>query len=119
MPPPSPLVPAQPSSSKVGESSEERESLDDIDYHQLVKDYLKVQAVLSLTRLNAEMLRSELDAACDALQASKNLASKARGELAIAIEQAQHMMNLIVVLRTWVDTLQMSVLATSNVTFLV
>ena len=69
LPPPSPSIPAQPSSSKVGESS------DDVDYHQILKDYHKVQVVLSLTRLNAEMLRGELDATRNALQASKNLAS--------------------------------------------
>jgi len=59
--PPSSSVPAQPSGSKVGESLEEHESLDDVDYHQLSKDYHEVQAVLSSTRLNAEMLRGELD----------------------------------------------------------
>ena len=35
----SPSVPAQFSGSKVGKSLEERESLDDVDYHQLLKDY--------------------------------------------------------------------------------
>jgi hypothetical protein len=37
--------------------------------------------------------------------------------LAIAQQQAQHMMNLVVVLGTWVDTLQMSMLATYIVAF--
>ena len=75
--PPSPSIPAQPSGSKVGESSEERESLDDVDYRQLLKDYRKVQVLLSSSRLNAEMLRGELDAASDALQVFENEASQA------------------------------------------
>jgi hypothetical protein len=58
-----------------------------------------------------------LDAARDALQASKNLASQAQSELAIAKEQAQHMMNLTMVLSVWVDTLQLSVLAAYNAAF--
>ena len=77
LPPPSPSVPAQPSCSNVGESSKERESSDDVKYHQLLKDYHEVQADLSSTRLNAKMLRGELDATRDALQASKNLVSQA------------------------------------------
>ena len=75
--PPSPSVPAQPSGSKVGESSEVRESSDYVEYHQLLKDYCEVHMDWSSTRLNAKMLRGELDVACDALQASKNLASQA------------------------------------------
>ena len=63
----SPSVPAQPSTSKVGESSEEHESLDNIEYHQLLKDYHEAQADLSSTRLNAKMLLVELDAARDTL----------------------------------------------------
>jgi len=74
-PPLSPCVPAQPSGSEVGESSEEHKYSDDTDYHQLLKDYRKVQALLSLSRLNAEMLRGELDVARDALQVSNNEAS--------------------------------------------
>jgi hypothetical protein len=42
--------------------------------------------VLSSTKLNAEMLRGELDAMRDVLQAPKNLASQVRDELAIAKE---------------------------------
>ena len=61
--------------------------------------------VLSSTRLNTEMLRGELDAERDTLQASKNLASQVRANLAIAQQQAQHMMNLVVVLSTQVNTL--------------
>ena len=72
---PSPSIPAQPSGSEVGESSKEHESLDGIEYHQLLKDYHEVKVVLSSTKLNAEMLCNELDATCDALQASKNLVS--------------------------------------------
>jgi hypothetical protein len=75
LPPSSLSVLAQPSGSKVDESLEERESSNDVDYHQLLKDYREVQAVLSSTRLNAKMLHSELDATRDALQASKNLVS--------------------------------------------
>ena len=75
LPPPRPSVPAQPSGSEVGELLEEHESSDNVEYHQLLKDYREVQMDLSSTRLNAEMLCGELDAACDALQASKNLAS--------------------------------------------
>ena len=71
----SPIVPTQPSGSKVGESSEERECSNDVEFHQLLKDYRKVHADLSSTKLNVDMLRGELDAVCDALQASKNLAS--------------------------------------------
>ena len=116
--PPSNLcVPAQPSGSKVGESPEERESSDDVEYHQLLKDYREVQADLSSTRLNVETLCDELDTTRDALQASKNLASQAQADLAIAQQQAQHMMNLIVVLSTRIDTLQMFVLAAYNVAF--
>ena len=74
-PPSSPCVPAQPSGSKVGKSSKEHEYSDDADYYQLLKDYHKVKALLSSSRLNAEMLCGELDAACDALQVSKNEAS--------------------------------------------
>ena len=51
------------------------------------------------------MLRGELDAMRNVLQASKNPVSQARGELAIANEQAQHMINLTLVLSTWVGTL--------------
>ena len=105
LPPPSPSVPAQPSSSEVDKSSEEHESLDDVGYYLLLKDYHEVQAVLSSTRLNAEMLCGELDIVRDALQASKNLVSQAQGELVITNEQTQHMMNLTVVLSAWVSTL--------------
>ena len=101
----------------MGKSLEERESSDDVEYHQLLKDYREVQVDLSSTRLNAEMLCGELDATRDALQAAKNLTSQARANLAIAKQQAQHIMNLVVVLSTWVDTLQMSMLAVCNVAF--
>jgi hypothetical protein len=73
--PPSLFVPPQPSDSEVGELSEECESSDNVNCHQLLKDYCEAQADLSSTRPNAEMLRGELDAACDALQAFKNLIS--------------------------------------------
>ena len=72
---PSPSIPTQPSGSEVDESSEEHKSSNDIYYHQLLKDYHEAQVDLSSTRLNTEMLHGELDAARDALQASKNLAS--------------------------------------------
>jgi hypothetical protein len=61
----------------VGESLEERESLDDVEYHQLLKDYHEAQADLSSTRLNVEMLRAEVDATRDALHFSMNEVSKA------------------------------------------
>ena len=76
LPPPSPSVPTRPSSSKVGESFEEREYLDDADYHQLLKDYHKVQALLSSSRLNVGMLRGELDVARVVVQVSENEASQ-------------------------------------------
>ena len=75
--PPSPCVSTQPSGFEVGESSEEREYLDDTDYHQLLKDYHKVQALFSSSRLNTEMLGGELDVTRDALQVSENEASQA------------------------------------------
>ena len=76
--PPSCLsVPAQPFGSEVGESLEEHESSDDVEYHQLLKDYHEAQVDLSSARLNAEMLRAELDAACDALHFSMTEVSKA------------------------------------------
>jgi hypothetical protein len=64
----------------VDESSEERESSDAIDYRQLLKDYREVQAFLASSRLKAEMLRDELDAARDALQVSKNEVSHVRAD---------------------------------------
>ena len=51
----------------MGESLEEHEYSDDADYHQLLKDYRKVQALLSSSRLNAKMLRGEIEVACDAV----------------------------------------------------
>ena len=72
LPPLSQSVPAQPSSSEVGESS------DDVDYHQLLKDYYEVQVVMLVTMLNAEMLRGELDALRNVLQASMTEFSKVR-----------------------------------------
>ena len=77
LPPPSPCVPTQPSSSEVGKSSEECESLDDVEYHQLLKDYHEAEADLSSTRLNVEMLRAEVDAACNALHFSMTEVCKA------------------------------------------
>jgi hypothetical protein len=71
----------------VGESSEERESSDDVEYHQLLKDYREVQADLSSARLNAEMLRGELDAARDTLHFSTTELFKARVDLDINMEQ--------------------------------
>jgi hypothetical protein len=70
--PPRPSIPAQPSSSEVDKLSEECKSSDDVDYRQLLKDYREVQVVLSLTRLNTEMIRSEQDAMRDTLKVSKN-----------------------------------------------
>ena len=78
LPPLSPSVLAQPSSSKVGELSEERESSDDVEYRQLLKDYHETQADLSSTRLNAKMLRAKLDTTHDALHFSMTEVSKAQ-----------------------------------------
>jgi hypothetical protein len=75
--PSSPSVPAQPSSSKVGKSSEERKSSDDVEYHQLLKDYHEAQADLSSTKLNAKMLRTEVHATRDTLHFSMTEISKA------------------------------------------
>jgi hypothetical protein len=74
------MCPTQPSGSKVDESSEKHEYSDDVDYHQILKDYHKVQVLLSSSRLNAEMLHGELDAACDALQVYENEASQVRAD---------------------------------------
>jgi hypothetical protein len=101
----------------VGESSKERESSDDIDYRQLLKDYREVQAVLSSTRLNTEMLHDELDASCDALQASMTEVCKARVDWEILTEQGHNMMNLLVELRMQVETLQLCVQAACNAGF--
>ena len=89
----------------MGESSEEHESLDDVEYRQLLKDYREAQADLSSTRLNAEMLRAKVDAACDALHFSMTEVSKARVDWEIHLKQGQNMMNLLVDLGTWVKTI--------------
>jgi hypothetical protein len=101
----------------VGESSEEGESSHDTDYHQLLKDYHEIQAILSSTRLNGEMLRGKLDASRDALQASMTEVSKARVNWAILKEQVHNMMNQLVELRTRVETLQLCVQAARNASF--
>ena len=49
-----------------------------------MKNYRKVQVDLSSTRLNVVTLRSEVDAARNALEASKTLVSQAQGDLEIA-----------------------------------
>ena len=59
--PPSPSVPALPSSSEVGECSGNKK------YHKLLKHYHEVRAVLCASRLHADMLRGDLVAACAAL----------------------------------------------------
>ena len=56
--------------------------------------------VLLVTRLNDEMLRGELDASHDALQASITEFSKVRVDWEILMEQGHNMMNLLVELRT-------------------
>ena len=86
---PSLSVLSQPSDSKVGESLEERESIDDIEYRQLLKDYREAQANLSSTRLNTEMLCAELDVACDALHFSMTEVSKARVDWEIHLKQGK------------------------------
>jgi hypothetical protein len=82
-----------------------------------LKDYHEIQAVLSSTRLNAEMQRGELDATCDALQVSKNEVSQARSESAILKEQAHMVMMVLVQLRTRVENLHLCTQATCNATF--
>ena len=77
LPPLSPSVPAQASSSKVGKLLDEHESSDDVEYHQLLKDYREAQADLSSTRLNVEMLHAEVDATHDALHFFITVVSKA------------------------------------------
>ena len=77
LPPPSPSIPAHPSGSEVGQSSQEHESSDNVNYRQLLKDYHEAQADLSSTRLNAMMLRAEVDAARDALHFSMTEVSNA------------------------------------------
>jgi hypothetical protein len=62
----------------VGKSSEERESSDDVEYYQLLKDYHEAQVDLSLTRLNAKILHAQVDAERDALHFSMTEVSKAR-----------------------------------------
>ena len=78
LPPSSLSIPSQPSGFEVGELSEQREYSDVVDYGQLLKDYHKVQVLLSPSRLNTEMLHGELDATCDALHVSEKEASQAR-----------------------------------------
>ena len=70
----------------MGELSKEHESLDDVEYRQLLKDYREVQADLSSTRLHVEMLRAELDTSSDALHFSMTEVSKARVDWEILLE---------------------------------
>ena len=72
---------------------------------------------MSLTRLNTKMLRTKVDAACDALHFSMTEVSKARVDWEIHLEQGQNMMNLLVDLRTWVETLVLCVQASINMGF--
>ena len=62
----------------MGKSLEERESLDDKEYHELLKDYREALADLSLTRLNAKIMRTKVEATCDTLHFSMTEVSKAR-----------------------------------------
>ena len=101
----------------MDESLEEHESSDDVDYHQLLKDYHEVQVVLSSTRLNAEMLCGELDAACDTLQGPMTNISKVRVDWAILKEQGHNIMNLFGELRTRVKTLEPCVQVDYNTSF--
>ena len=63
------------------------------------------------------MLRGKLDAAHEALRVSKNEASQVRANWAMVKEQAHNMMNLLVELRTWVQTLQLCVQAACDAAF--
>jgi hypothetical protein len=98
----------------VGESSEKRESSDNVEYYQLLIDYHKVQADWSSARLNAEMLRADVDAAHNALHFSMTEVFKARVDWDIHMEQGQNMMNLLVDLRTQIKTLVLCVQAVDN-----
>ena len=73
---PSPVMGLSPGGAE--ESSEQRESSDNIEYRQLLKDYHETQADLSSTRLNAKMLRAKLDTTHDALHFSMTEVSKAQ-----------------------------------------
>ena len=98
----------------MGESSKEHESSDNVEYHQLLKDYGEAQVDFSSTRLNAEMLPGELDATRDALHFSMTEVSKAQVNWEIHLEQGQNMMNLLIDLRTRVDTLVLCMQAAIN-----
>ena len=72
---------------------------------------------MSSTRLNAETPRIEVDAAHDALHFSMTKVSKARVDWEIHLELGQNMMNLLVDLRTQVETLILCVQAAINSSF--
>jgi hypothetical protein len=63
------------------------------------------------------MLRVEMDASCDTLQASKTEFSNVQVDWEILTEQGHNMMNLLVELRTWIETLQLCVQAAQNAGF--
>jgi hypothetical protein len=60
-PPPSPSIPTQPSGSEVGESSGDKK------HHKLLKHFHEIQALLCVSRLDADMLLGDLVAAHVAL----------------------------------------------------
>ena len=64
---------------------------------------------MSLTRLNAKILRAELDAAREALHFSMTKISKVRVDWEIHLEQGQNIINLLVDLRTWIESLVLCV----------
>ena len=74
---------------------------------------------LSSTRLNAKILQAKLDIARDELHFSMTEISKVRVDWEIHLEQGQNMMNILVDLRTRVDTLVLCVQAAINSGFLV
>ena len=72
---------------------------------------------MSSTRLNAEMLCTEVDAKRNALHFSMTEVSKAQVDWLIHLENCQNMMNLLIDLRTRVDTLILCVQAAINLSF--
>ena len=63
------------------------------------------------------MLHGKLDAARDALQVSENEAFEARANWVMVKELAHNMMNLLMELRTWVQTLQLCTQAAYDTAF--
>ena len=82
--PPSPFVPAQPSSSKVGEFSGDKK------YRKFLKHYHEVRAALCASRLHDDMLCSDLVATCATLLVALQEAAQARENKAAVVSEAIH-----------------------------